>query len=158
MMQNEAQLFYSNTWNGMVLGWRLNSLVTKSDLVHWGGVFELWGVESNWVFPTKCPAAQAGEELTPLDSSAPWMHKSRLCTWSFEGKLTVDNQSDKVIPVHRLDEYWAVILYQCTRIYTGPLAVWHRVLCVSTLNRLLLHMVWIFRTVGTSQIQNVCPY
>ena len=59
------------------------------------------------------------EELTPLDSSAPWMHKSRLCTWSFEGKLTVDNQSDKVIPVHRLDEYWAVILYQCIYIY-GP--------------------------------------
>ena len=119
MMQNEAQLFYSNTWNGMVLGWRLNSLVTKSDLVHWGGVFELWSVESNWVFPTKCPAAQAGEELTPLDTSAPWMHKSRLCTWSFEGKLTVDNQSDKVIPVHRLDEYWAVILCQCIYIY-GP--------------------------------------
>ena len=30
-------------------------------------------------FPTTCPAARAGEELTPLDSSAPWMvHKSRL--------------------------------------------------------------------------------
>ena len=36
-----------------------------------GGVFELGGVESNQVFPTTCPAAPAGEELTPLDSSAP---------------------------------------------------------------------------------------
>ena len=44
-----------------------------------GGVFKIWGVESNKVFPTNCPAAPAGEELTPLDSSAPWMvQKPRL--------------------------------------------------------------------------------